>query len=174
VHVRRLIACSACVAAGAAAASAAQVLAAAATSPKTYALPPGTLRLSDTRLLASAREKVTFTVKLTHRAVDDGRLELTLPRQWTGRSGVSDLPYASVPSKGSASSSRATVRRSGRVVTFAFKEARTGELARFTVADRGLPARAYSLPYRWRENGAVRRTGTARVTVYVTPRPPRR
>lgn len=166
---RRAIACAACLAAGAASA---QALAAAA-SPKTYALPPGTLRLSDTRLQASSGEKVTFTVRLTRRAVGAGRLELTLPRQWTGRSGVSDLPYATVPTKGSASSGRATVRRRGRVVTFAFENARTNDSARYTVVDKGLPARAYSLPYTWRENGTVRRTGTAQVTVFVQPRPPR-
>ncbi len=164
---RRAIACAACLAAGAVSA---QALATAA-SPKTYALPPGTLGLSDARLQAAAGERVTFTVKLSRRAVDDGRLELTLPRQWPGRSGVSDLPYASVPTKGSASSSRATVRRSGRVVTFSFKQARRNDSARYTVTDRGLPARAYSLPYRWRENGAVRRTGTAIVTVFARPRP---
>lgn len=166
-RARRAIACAACLAA---AAASAQALAAAA-SPKSYSLPPGTLRLSDTRLQASSGEQVTFTVRLTRHAVDHGRLELTLPRQWTGRSGVSDLPYATVPAKGGASSSRATVRRSGRVVTFAFKEARTNDSARYTVVDKGLPARVYSLPYRWREGGAVRKTGTATVTVFVQPRP---
>jgi hypothetical protein len=170
VGARSVIACAA---AAAAAAGAAQALAAAGTSPRRYTLPPGTLRLSDTRLRASAGEKVTFTVKLTRRGVRDGVLRLTLPHQWTGRSGVSDLPYASVPSKGSASSSRATVRRKGRVVTFTFTGARRSDSTRFTVTDRGLPARTYSLPYRWREVGATTRTGTARVTVFVARRPPR-
>ena len=151
----------------------AQALGAATTSPKTYALPPGTLRLSDTRLLASAGEKVTFTVRLTRHAVGDGRLQLTLPRQWTGRSGVSRLPYASVPTKGRGSSSRVRVRRRGRVVTFAFTAARRDDLGRFTVTDRGLPARAYALPYTWREHGAVRRKGAATVTVYAVQRAPR-
>ena len=156
--------------AGAAAAGGGQALAAT-TSPRSYALPPGTLRLSDTRLQASAGERVTFTVKLTRRAVRDGRLELTLPSQWTGRSGVSDLAYASVPSKGTASSSRATVRRSGRVVTFSFKGARTNDSGRYTVTDRGLPARTYALAYRWRAHGVVTRRGSAKVTVFVRPRP---
>jgi hypothetical protein len=163
----------ACVASFATAAGAAPALAAARTSPRTYALAAGTLRLSDTRLRASAGEQVTFTVRLLRRAVATGRLELTLPRQWTGRSGVSDLPYARVPSKGSASSRRATVRRRRRVVTFAFTKARRSDSARFTVTDRGLPARTYALPYRWREDGATTTTGTARVTVFVAPRPPR-
>ena len=157
----------------AAAAGAAQALAASAPAPRTYALPPGALRISDTRLQASAREKVTFTVSLTRRAVGDGRLELTLPRQWTGRSGVSDLPYATVPSRGSGSSARATVSRAGRTVRFTFKDARRGDDARYTVTDRGLPARTYSLPYRWREDGQVRRSGTATVTVFAVSRPRR-
>lgn len=165
---RRAVVCTACLLAGAVSAHA---LAAAAASPRTYPLSPGTLRLSDTRLQASLGEKVTFTVTLTRRAVDDGRLELTLPRRWTGRSVVSDLPYASVPTKGSASSGRATVRRSGRVVTFAFENARTDDSARYTIVDKGLPAGAYSLPYEWREGGAVRRSGTAIVTVFAQPRP---
>jgi hypothetical protein len=150
-----------------------QALAAGATAPRTYALPAGTLRLSDTRLLASAGERVTFTVRLTRRAVGGGRLQLTLPRQWTGRSGVSRLPYASVPANGRGSSSRVRVRRRGRVVTFAFKAARKGDLGRFAVTDRGLPARAYSLAYTWREDGAPRRRGTATVTVYAARRAPR-
>jgi hypothetical protein len=168
VSASALIACAV-----GAAAAATQALAAPAPSPRTYVLPPGTLRLSDARLQASAQEKVTFTVRLTRRGVRDGRLELTLPRQWTGRAGVSGLRYATVPSKGSASSSRAAVRRDGRTVRFTFRKARRGEYGRFTVIDRGLPARAYSLPYRWLEDGAVGTTGTATVTVLARSRPPR-
>ncbi len=156
--------------AGAAAAGAGQAVAST-TSPRSYSLPPGTLLVSDTRLQASAGERVSFSVRLTRHAVGDGRLELTLPRQWTGRSGVSDLPYATVPAGGTASSDRATVRRSGRTVTFSFKNARVNDSARYTVRDRGLPARVYSLPYRWRADGAIRKTGTATVTVFVLPRP---
>jgi hypothetical protein len=170
MHPRALIACVAC---AAGLAGAAHALAASPASPRTYALPPGTLRVSDARLEAAGREKATFTVRLTHHAVGDGRLELTLPRQWAGRSGVSGLRYATAPSKGSASSPRATVRRDGRVVRFTFEDARRGDSAHYTVTDRGLPARTYSLPYRWRENGAVRKAGTATVTVFAPPRPPR-
>jgi hypothetical protein len=167
VRARALIVCVLC---GGAAAATAQAIAAARTSPKSYALPAGTLRVSDTRLQASTGEKVTFTVTLTHHAVDDGSLELTLPRPWTGRSGVSGLAYTTAPAKGSASSSRARVRRTGRVVRFTFAAARPNDAARYTVTDRGLPARTYALPYRWRENGKVRKTGTATVTVFVTAR----
>lgn len=154
-------------------AATAQALGAAGTSPKTYALPPGTLRVSDTRVQASSGEKVTFTVTLTHHAVANGSLELTLPSPWTGRSGVSGLAFATTPATGSASSSRARVRRTGRVVRFTFTAARRGDSARYTVSDRGLPARAYSLPFRWRENGTVRKTGTVKVTVFIAQRSPR-
>ena len=150
----------------------AQALAGAA-SPRTYALPPGELRVSDARLQAAAGERVTFSVRLTRRAVADGRLELTLPRQWTGRSGVSGLAYARAPRSGTTSGDTASVRRRGRLVTFAFSGAREGDWARYTVTDRGLPARSYTLPYRWREDGAVRKRGSATVTVFAAPRPRR-
>jgi len=142
-------------------------------SPRTFTLPPGTLRLSDARLQASGGEHVTFTVKLTRRAVQRGALELTLPRVWTGRSGVSGLAYARVPSTGSPSGGRAKVTRNGRVVRFAFSSARKGDVARYTVTDKGIPAHAYSLPFAWREPGRATKRGTATVTVFVMPRPPR-
>jgi hypothetical protein len=155
-----------------AAAGATQALAAD-RSPRTYALPPGTLRLSDTRLQASSGEHVTFTVTLTRRAVSSGSLELTLPRQWIGRSGVSGLPYASAPTKGSPSSGRAKVSRSGRAVRFVFSGARRDDAARYTITDKGIPARTYSLPFVWRERGRSSTHGTATVTVFAVQRTPR-
>jgi hypothetical protein len=142
------------------------------TAPRRYALPSGQLRLSDARLQAGLTERVTFTVKLT-RPVARGTLELTLPSLWLARHAISHLAYAKVPAKGTASSRRARVRRRGRVVRFAFTNARQGDLARFTVTDSGLPADVYKLRYRWREDGAVRKRGTASVAVFVAPRPPR-
>ncbi|MFP5364584.1 MAG: hypothetical protein ACLGI5_17845 [Thermoleophilia bacterium] len=162
----------ACALAAVAAAASCQA-AAGGTSPGTHLLPPGTLRVSDTRLQASNGERVTFSVTLTRRAVHEGRLELTLPASWTGRSAASGLRYATLPAKGSASSSRATVRRRRRVVRFTFTRARRGDAARYTVTDRGIPARTYALAYRWREGGSVRRRGTATVTVFAVPRPAR-
>lgn len=165
---RWVIACTTC----AAVVSGAQVLAAG-RSPVSYPLPPGQLRASDARLQASTGEAVTFTVTLTRRAVKKGALALTLPRQWTGRSGVSGLRYATVPSKGSASGRGVTVRRRGRVVSFAFTGAGQGAAGRFRVTDRGLPARTYRLHYTWRESGRASVSGDASVVVYTVARPPR-
>lgn len=166
MHARTVIAWTAV---AATALGAAQALAAD-PAPRTYTLPPGALRLSDARLQASTGESVTFTVSLTRRAVERGSLELTLPSQWTGRSGVSGLAYARVPSTGSPSTGRAKVTRSGRVVRFAFSAARKGDAARFTVTDQGIPARTYSLPFVWRETGRATKRGAATVTVFVMPR----
>jgi hypothetical protein len=160
----RVIACAAC------AAAAACAHATAADAPPTrYALPAGELRLSDSRVPAAARRTITFSVRLD-RAVARGSLTLTLPRRWTGRSGVSGIGYARLPARGRASSTRVKVARSGSVVTFAFTAARRGDSGSFDVRDVGIPAGTYRLPFAWREGGAVRRRGTARVVFYARTR----
>ena len=158
---RRLrIAAAGCMAAAAWAAQAP----AAGAPPTRYELPAGVLRLSDSRVPAGARERLTFSV-LIDRAVTTGRLALTLPRLWTRRSQISGVAYAKLPARGRASSARARVDRDGRVVSFRFTDARDGEAASFDVRDNGLPAGTYRLPYSWRENGSVRARGTARVVL---------
>ena len=104
------------------------------------------------------------------RAVASGRLTLTLPLRWTQRSAVSGIGYARLPSRGRASSSRTRVTRSGRVVSFAFTAARRADSGSFSVRDNGIPAGTYRLPFAWREGGAVRKRGTARVVFYARPR----
>ncbi len=168
MRARALIACGA----GAlAVATAAQALAA--TAPRRYALPPGFLRVSDRELRAGTGEHVTFTVKLSRRAVRRGTLTLTLARPWTGRAAVSDLRYTRAPLRGRGSSRRVRVRRSARAVRFTFTRARRGDAGRYTVDDRGLPAGTYRLAYTWRERGRASRRGTATVRVLAGTRPRR-
>ena len=130
----------------------------------------GELRLSRSELLASARQDLEITFTLD-RDVADGVLELTLPSRWVGRSDVSDLAFARVPSSGRASGVRARARRSGRVVRFAFKDAREGDSASFKLSDLGIPAGEYTLRHSWREAGGTdRATGTAKVIFYAPVR----
>jgi len=152
------------------AATAAQVLAAA--PPTRHALPAGALLLSDSSVPAGSSERITFSVRLD-REVAGGRLALTLPRLWTQRSGVSGMRFARLPRKGEGSSGRTTVTRSGRVVSFAFSDARDGDSGRYDVHDNGIRAGTYRLPYRWHEHGRVSARGTARV-VFATRTRPRR
>lgn len=104
------------------------------------------------------------------RAVRSGRLALTLPRLWTRRSGVSGIAFARLPARGRASSSRTRVTRSGRVVSYVFTGARARDSGTFDVRDVGIPAGTYRLPFSWREGGATRARGTARVAVVARPR----
>jgi hypothetical protein len=135
-----------------------------------YDLPAGVLRVTPSELLAAAHEDLDVSVTL-ERDVADGVLELTLPSRWVGRSGVSDLPYASVPEAAAGSAAGAQVRRSGRVVRFAFTGAGTGDVASLNVTDEGLPAGSYELPYRWSEAGeADEPQRTARVVLYAPSR----
>jgi hypothetical protein len=161
---RRVIACAACLAV----AGTAQALAAA--PPTRYDLPAGELRLSDSSVAAGSAAKVTFTVRLD-RAVRSGRLALTLPLRWTQRSGVSGVAFARLPARGRASSARARVTRSGRVVRFAFTRARTGDSGSYDVRDVGIPAGTYRLAFSWREGGHTTKRGTARVVFATRTRP---
>lgn len=159
MHAGRLIAC---VAAAAALTLAARAPAAGA-PPTRYALPAGALRVPDSSVLAGARARITFKVTLD-RGVTRGRLALTLPSLWTRRAS-SGIAYASVPSRGRASSARGIVTRDGRVVRFAFTRAHSGDAGSFEVRDNGLPAGTYRLAFSWLEGGRVTDRGTARVVV---------
>ena len=134
-----------------------------------FALPAGTLKLSEPELLASAGQRLELSVTLD-RGVARGTLDLTLPRLWTGRARASGLPYARVPASGRATTPRARAKRDARVVSFAFDGGEAGDVARFTVTDVGIPAGTYRLPYRWREPGAASAGGTADVVVYARTR----
>ena len=128
-------------------------------------LPAGELRLSRSELLAAAGMELELSLTLA-RDVAAGRLEVTLPRQWIGRSGVSDLPYARVPSSGRAVAGRATARRSDGVVALTFDGARKGDVASFTLTDNGIPAGTYRLPYRWSEGADGSASGQLTVIFY--------
>ena len=131
-----------------------------------HELPAGVLRLSRSELIAGGSQALELGVTL-ERAVADGTLELTLPSQWVRRSGVSGLRFARVPRSGSVAGAGARVTRSGRVVRFAFDAAGQGAAASFEIADVGIPAGRYELPFRWREAGrAGVRAGVARVNIY--------
>jgi hypothetical protein len=130
--------------------------------PTRYALGAGELRLSDSRLPAGGRARLSFTVRL-HRAVRSGRLTLTLPRRWTQRASPGGLAFARLPARGRASSSRTRVTRDGRVVRFAFTAARARDSGSYAMRDNGIPAGSYRLAFSWREGATVRRRGTARV-----------
>jgi hypothetical protein len=156
--------CAAC----AALAAGAQAIAAAA-PPTRYALGAGELRLSDSRVPAGSRARLTFTVRLV-RAVRSGRLTLTLPRRWTQRASPGGLAYAQLPARGRASSRRTRVTRHRRVVRFAFTAARDGDSGSFAVRDNGIPAGSYRLAFSWRVGATVRRRGTARVVFAARPR----
>ncbi|MDX6682482.1 MAG: hypothetical protein QOG94_2521 [Solirubrobacteraceae bacterium] len=130
--------------------------------PTRYALGAGELRLSDSRLPAGSRARLSFTVRL-HRAVRSGRLTLTLPRRWTQRASPGGLAFARLPARGRASSSRTRVTRDGRVVRFTFTAARARDSGSFAMRDNGIPAGSYRLAFSWREGATVRRRGTARV-----------
>src|SRR5215213_6538637 len=103
-----------------------------------FALPAGTLKLSAPELLASAGQRLELSVAL-ERSVAAGTLELTLPRLWIGRAGVSGLRFARVPAAGRATTGRASVGRADRVVRFSFDGGQAGDLARFTITDVGIP-----------------------------------
>jgi|GEM_PF-1843379 len=130
-----------------------------------YALPAGVLRLSRSELLATAHMDLELSLTL-ERDVAAGTLEVTLPRQWIGRSGVSGLAYARVPSSGRASSDRAAARRSDRVVRLEFDGGRTGDAASFELKDNGIPGGTYRLPYRWRDDAGNSAAGTVTVIFY--------
>ncbi len=135
--------------------------------PSRHELPAGELRLSASELLATTRQKLTFTVTLD-RAVRDGSLALSLPDSWLRRSGVSGLEYARVPAAGRGSGGRAD--RSGRVVTFDFGSGASGDSAEFSLTDNGIPPGTYELPYRWREAGRGGGSGVATVIFYAPVR----
>jgi len=127
------------------------------------------LRLSASEVLAASNGKVEFSVSLD-RAVEEGSLELTLPKLWLQRSGVSDIAYARVPGSGRGSSGRADARREDEVVAFSFDGAQKGDSATLEVSDVGIPAGTYELPYRWRESGGKAARGSAKVIFYAPVR----
>ena len=126
-------------------------------------LPAGLLRVSDSELLASNQESLSFTVTLD-RDVDSARLELDLPARWVERSAVSGLRFARVPASGRGA------RRSDRTVSFAFDGARAGEEASFSLTDAGIPAGEYELPYRWTQRGRASAEGSVKVRFYAPAR----
>jgi hypothetical protein len=132
-------------------------------------LPAGVLRLSRSELLAGSGQQLELAVAL-ERGVADGVLELTLPALWVQRSAVSGLRFARVPQAGRLAGAGAQATRSGRVVRFAFRGAEAGAAATFAIADVGIPAGRYELPYRWRESGAGARAGVARVHIHAPVR----
>jgi hypothetical protein len=134
-----------------------------------HELDSGVLRLAASELLAAAQQELELTLTLS-RDVAEGTLELTLPRQWIGRSGVSDLPYARVPASGRGSSARAAARRSDRVVRLSFDAGRSGDVASFKLRDAGIPAGRYRLPYRWSERGGSAQRGSVTVIFYAPVR----
>jgi hypothetical protein len=164
VRPRQLATCAAVVVC-----TAATPAGAAAAPPTRYALPAGELRLSDSSVAAASAATIAFSVHLD-RAVRSGRLALTLPKRWTQRSGVSGVAYAKLPARGRGSSTRTKVTRSGRVVSFAFARARSGDAGRFDVRDVGMPAGTYRLAYSWREGGRITARGTARFVFVARPR----
>jgi hypothetical protein len=119
-----------------------------------YDLPAGALRLTPSELLAANQQDLDLSVTLD-RDVADGVLELTLPSRWVGRSGVSELRYGRVAETGRASGAGVEAGRSGRVVRFAFSGAVKGASGSLKVADEGIPAGRYELPYRWSETGSA-------------------
>ncbi len=130
-----------------------------------YELPAGVLRLSRSELLAAGRMQLELSMTLD-RDVSAGRLEVTLPRRWVGRSGVSGLPYARVPASGRATAGRASARRSANVVALAFDGARAGDVASFALTDNGIVAGTYRLAYRWSDAGGASAAGQLTVTFY--------
>ncbi len=133
------------------------------------ALPAGDVRLSASELLAAGRQRLELSAVLD-RDVTEGTLEITLPRLWTTRATPSDLPYARVPETGTGSGTRADARRSGRVVTLAFTDARAGDAAEFALTDAGIPAGTYALAYRWRERGRSETKGALKAVFYAPTR----
>jgi subtilisin-like proprotein convertase family protein len=134
-----------------------------------YELPGGVLRLSAAELLAASAQTLELSVTLD-REVAEGTLQLTLPREWIARSGVSGLPFARVPASGRGAGTRAAARRSDRVVTFDFAAARSGDAASFELKDRGIPAGTYRLPYRWRERNGTSASGSITAVFYAPTR----
>ena len=134
-----------------------------------FQLPAGDLRLSASELLAAGARKLEVSVTLDRR-VAEGALELTLPRRWVSRSGVSDLAYAKVPASGRSPKGGARVRNRDGVVRFDFADAKAGDTASFELSDVGIPAGTYELPYRWRESGGRLARGSATVVFYAPVR----
>ncbi|MGH2841302.1 MAG: hypothetical protein ACRDKY_10830, partial [Solirubrobacteraceae bacterium] len=134
-----------------------------------FELPEADLRLSPAEVVASSGQELTFTVTLSE-ALQDGTLELSLPRQWVERSGVSGLPNARVPSTGRGAAGRASARRSDRVVRFAFDGAQGGDSASFSLTDLGISAGTYRLPYRWSGRGGAVKRGSVAIVFYAPVR----
>ncbi|MEA2187712.1 MAG: hypothetical protein QOK16_2723 [Solirubrobacteraceae bacterium] len=128
-----------------------------------YDLPAGVLRLTPSELLAANQQDLDFSVTLD-RDVADGVLELTLPSRWVGRSGVSELRYGRVAETGRASGAGVEAGRGGRVVRFAFSGAVKGASGSLKVADEGIPAGRYELPYRWSEAGSAANSTEGKAT----------
>lgn len=133
----------------------------------TFRLPGVLLRIAPTQVMVGARSQVRFSATLT-RGLDAGRLELTLPRAWV-QSAPDGSPQARTPLHGSASNGRVRVRRSGRVVRFTFTQGRRGDVGRYAVIDRSLPAATYRPRFALRVDGRVEATATTSVVVFGLP-----
>lgn len=141
--------------------------AAATPPPGIFRMPGVLLRVEPTQVTIGARSQVRFSATLT-RKLDAGRLELTLPQAWL-RPAPDGTPQARTPLYGSASNARVRVRRSGRVVRFAFTKGRRGDVGRYAVIDRSLPAATYRPRFALRVDGRVEATATASVVVLGLP-----
>jgi len=135
--------------------------------PTAFKLPGMTLRVEPSQVTVGVGEEVTFSAVLT-RKLPEGRLELTLPRSWLTRSANGNA-RAVVPLTGSAPRGRVVVRRSGRLVRFAFTKGRRGDIGRYTVADRALRAGTYRARFALRVDGHVEASGTASIVVLALP-----
>jgi hypothetical protein len=122
-----------------------------------HQLPGGELRVSPSELLASKPgQRITFDVS----GPPGSRLTIRLPARWV-----------TTPASG-IRRTRAPVTRRGRLR----RDARTVELTlggsggSFQIADKGIPAGTYRLPYKWRDASGRRASGRARVVIYARSR----
>ncbi len=134
----------------------------------TFKMPGLTLRIEPTQVASGGREEIVFSAALT-RKLTAGTLEVTLPKPWLERSPGNGATHARVPLKGSASTGRVRVRRTGRVVRFSFTKARRGDTGRYTVIDRTLGPGTYRAHFALRGGDYQSVTGLASVVVLGPP-----
>jgi hypothetical protein len=136
--------------------------------PTQFALPGVTLHVTPSQVREGTDAKITFRAVQTRRAIKRGTLSLTLPKLWRERPSAGAPTYASVPLRGTGSSSRVRVSRAGRVVRFSFTNGRRGDAGSYTVTDRTLPYATYRSSFALRVDG---QTGTGSLSVVVLKAP---
>jgi hypothetical protein len=136
--------------------------------PSTFRLPGMTLRIEPTQITVGTGSEVRFSATLT-RKLDAGTLELTLPQAWLAPSPADGKPQAKTPLHGGASTGRIRTLRTGRVVRLIFTKGRRGDVARYAVIDRSLPAATYRPRFALRVGGRVEATATGSVVVLALP-----